>query len=462
MRRLSATVTRARNYRLQQQREFWPVVIAITGGIVAHYAIRAFDNLDGSRSTDNASANLHQNSFGIDIGSSFSRIAMRQAEESMPIVIENREGKRSTASSVMFLRGFNISHDSYTGTDDDSFVVGTSANESRILKSDKTFSGSSLLPKVSPAGGSIGELQKSFIYYLLAKDLMICATSRSDNAALLPAFVSVPNYFSAAHSSLIISACRDAGFNCVTSIPDGVSAVLGAMESGLYSRPPLRHDTVCVIDVGGGIVQLSLLLVKSVPLSIPIVLSEKTLLDSGGIFFDEAIVAHLIIEFNKIHKGIDVSNDKLALQKFHNAAEAAKIELSSSVISKIHIPFISADKSGPKHFEYDLSQSQLNIILQRHFSNINKSFEEVLDASRYQFENRTGSTDQCTNSDEVPKGNRLALNLAAIILVGGGARMSLLLRSLQTVAGDVPLLVHTQPEETVSIGASSFSKMMKF
>ena len=461
MRRLSATVTRAKNYQLQQQREFWPVIIAISGGIIAHYAIRAFDNLDGSRTADDDAASVHRNSFGIDIGSSLSRIAMRQAEDSMPIVIENREGKRATASCVMFLRGFHISHDSYTGTDDDSFVVGTSANESRILKSDKTFSGSSLLPKVVPGGSSIAELQKSFIYYLLAKDLMTCATSRSDSAALLPAFVSVPNYFSAAHSSLIISACRDAGFNCVTSIPDGVSAVLGSMESGLYSRPPVRHDTVCVIDVGGGIVQLSLLLVKSVPLSIPIILSQKTLLDNGGTFFDEAIVAHLKTEFNKIHEGINVSNDKLALQKFHDAAEAAKIELSSSSISKIYIPFISADKSGPKHFEYDLSQSQLNIILQKHFSNINNSFEEILDAGRCQFENRTGSADLLYGSDEVSKGSRLALNLAAVILVGGGARMSLLFRSLQSVTGDVPILVNAQPEETVSIGASSFSKIMK-
>ena len=187
-----------------------------------------------------------------------------------------------------------------------------------------------MLPIVVSAGSSIGELQKSFTYYLLAKDLMICSTSLSDSAAL--------NYFSTAHLSITISACRDAGFNCVTSIPDCVSAVLGSMESGLYSRPPLRHDTVCAIDVGEGIVQLSLSLVKSVPLSIPIVLSQKTLSDSGGIFFVVAIVAHLIIEFKKVHEGIDVSNDKLVLQKFYDAAEASEIELSSSLISKVHIP----------------------------------------------------------------------------------------------------------------------------
>ena len=77
----------------------------------------------------------------------------------------------------MFLRGFHISHDSCTGINDNSFVVGATTNESRILRLDRTFSSSSLLPQVVPAGSSRGELQKSFIYYLLAKDLMICATS---------------------------------------------------------------------------------------------------------------------------------------------------------------------------------------------------------------------------------------------------------------------------------------------
>ena len=462
MRRISPILTRARCYQLQQQREFLPIIIAIsTGAIVAHYVIRALDNLDRGTKTERASVDF-QNSFGIDIGSSFSRIAMRHAEESIPFVIENREGKRSTPSTVKFPHGFDVFDKSYTGTDDDSFIVGTSANKSRIIDSDRTFIGSSLLPNVSAVGSSMQEIQKSFIYYLLAKDLGMCAISRSGDAMLLPAFVSVPNYFSSAHSSLLVSACRDGGFNCLASLPDGVSAVLGAIETGLYVPPSLRYDAVCVIDVGGGIVQLSLLLVKSIPNSIPIILSQRTLLNNGGIFFDQAIVAHLIGEFSKIHPGIDLSNDKTALQKLTDAAEAAKIDLSNSFNSKIHIPFITADQNGPKHFEYDLSKSQLNIILEKYFIDINDSFMEVVDASRNQFDNCAGSSDLRNSSSEPPKGDKLALNLAAVILVGGGARMSLLRSSLQNVTGDVPLLIAQQPEETVSIGASSFSKMIKY
>ena len=71
-------------------------VITITGGIIAHYTIRAFDNLDGGRTADDAAASVHQNSFGIDTGFCFSGNASREAEESMPIVIENQIGKRST------------------------------------------------------------------------------------------------------------------------------------------------------------------------------------------------------------------------------------------------------------------------------------------------------------------------------------------------------------------------------
>ena len=459
MHRLSIISQNSRTLRHQhqQQREFVPFLLsAAVGALIGSYCERAFrastEGASVTKSTDNGPAR----SFGIDLGSSFSRIAIKEANGVSPFVIENREGKRLTSSVVYFPHGINVADQSYNGTDDDSFIVGTTANKSRYIDPEKTICASSLLAKsLSTPAKSLGEVQKSFFYFLLAKDLKIAASSRSEDEASLPTFVSVPNHFTSAQSSLLLSACKDAGFNCVASLPDGVSAVLGAIATALYAPPTVHHDTVVVVDVGGGLVQLSLVLVKSVPTSIPIILSQRTLLDSGGNFFDDAIVDHLILEFNKSNSGIDISADKRARQRLYDAAEAAKVELSTAYSSNVIIPFLTADHTGPKHLECVISRSQLSTILDDHLKNINDAIFEIIDDGKNQFKG-TDISSHTTSSDASTENNKqdLKFNLAAVILVGGGARMSLVRSSIQNVIGSVPLLVSQQPEEIVSIGAA--------
>ena len=136
--------------------------------------------------------------------------------------------------------------------------------------------------------------------------------------------------------------------------------------------------------------------------------------------------------------------------------------MSSALHSKILIPFLTANHTGPKHLSYDMSRAQLGIILEQQFKEINSSFIEVLNDGRDQFASSSGNSDEGISRDSITKGGKLDLNLSAVILVGGGARMPLLKTSIQEVIGDVPLLVSPQPEETVAIGASVFSKLAKF
>lgn len=434
-----------RRYQIQQQREFWPLVLAAGTGIVVHYAFRAFMNLNdderGTKPLENSV--VEQSSFGIDIGSSFSKIAMHQNEKPQPFVVENREGRRSIPSEILFPNGINTTDDAVGDIDQDSYVVGSSASSSRFLKPENTY---------NPSSSSMGEIEKSFIYYLLAKELRSSAQSKSDRAGTLPSFVSVPNYLSVVQSSLIVSACRDAGFNCIAALPDAVSAVLGNIETGIYIPPymkeSMKHETVIVIDVGGNIVQISALLVKNMRDSTPIVLSQKDLFNNGGRYFDKAIVDHLIKEFEKLNKGVVIASDKMARQRLYDAAEAAKIELSTASCSRVLVPFITADHYGPKHLDCDISKATLSALIDSLLIDINSSVETVLDSAKQQLLlNKKG--------DE-----KMNMNLAAFMIVGGGARMSLVRAGIERIAGGVPVLTGSQPEEMVSIGAAAFAKII--
>jgi molecular chaperone DnaK len=451
MRASMGAMKMGRRYQLQQQREFWPLVLAAGTGIVVHYAFRAYMNLneDDRETKPLENSIVEQCSFGIDMGSSFSKIAMHRNDKPQPFVVENREGKRSIPSEILFPNGINTTDNSVTDVDHDSYVVGSSASSSRFLKPENTY---------NPSSSSVGEIEKSFIYYLLAKELKSSAQSKSDRAGMLPSFVSVPNYFSVVQSSLVVSACRDAGFNCIGALPDAVSAVLGNIETGIYlpsyMKESMKHETVIVIDVGGNIVQISALLVKNLRDSTPIVLSQKILLENGGRHFDKAIVDYLIREFEKQNKGVVIASDKMARQRLYDAAEAAKIELSTASSSKVLIPFITADQYGPKHLDCDISRATLSALIDSLLTDISSSVETVLHSAKQQLL-LTRKSD-----GEKESGEKIDMNLAAFMIVGGGARMSLVKAGIERIAGEVPVLTGQQPEEIVSIGAAAFARII--
>lgn len=456
----SYSVKKNRFHLLEQKREFWPLLAAgAAAAVFAHYAIRAYENQDKIQEESVPEVNVSRNRsyFGIDIGSSSSRVSICELDKKSPYVVENREGRRSTPSVVFFDYGMHHAWKSVTDANKSNLYVGSSASRYRILKPEQTFTGSSLLKgSVFPVSTApLTSAEKSFIYYLLAEDLKITAQSKTERADSIPSHVSVPNAFTAAQSSLVVSSCRDAGFNCVASIPDAVAAVLGMIESDLY-RPPydidsMRHNSVYVIDIGGSIVQMSVLLVKSVSNCIPVILTQKTIENKGGNSYDEAIANYLLAEFSKENPGICLRNDSTAMTRIYDAAEAAKIELSGASTSKVYIPYITANHSRPMHLEVEISKTQLNIILEQLIADITQSFKEVLADAKNQL------SFPCSSELE---SEPVDLNLTAVLLVGGGARMPLIRSVIQEAAGSVPVLVSPQPEETTVIGVSAYSRML--
>lgn len=454
------SVKKHRFHLLEQKREFWPIVAIGAAAVLAHYAIRAYVNHEKVEEDVPAEIDLSRkrSSFGIDIGSSSSRVSICELDKKSPYVIENREGRRSTPSIVFMQHGMHRSWNPAKDMDKAEIYVGSSASRYRILKPEKTFTGSSLLDgSVFPAStAALATVKKSFLYYLLAENLKITALSKTEGADSIPSYVSVPNAFTAAQSSLVVSSCRDAGFNCIASIPDSVAAVLGMIESDLY-RPPyniesMRHNTVSVIDIGGSIIQMSVLLVKSVPNYIPIILTQKTI-ENGGFSYDEIIVNYLLAEFSKANPGICLRNDNSAMTRIYDAAELAKIELSGASTSKVYIPYITASQSCPVHLEVEISKTQLSIILMQSMADIGLSFKEVLADAKEQLS--FGSA--LTFEHDSPS---VDFNLTAVLLVGGGARMPLIRATVLEAAGSVPVIVSSQPEETIVIGASAYSRIV--
>jgi molecular chaperone DnaK len=404
-----------------------------------------------------------QDSFGIDIGSSFSRIAIRQADKSEPFMALNRDGKRSIPSVVRFPRGINISEESLIDINHGSYVVGAAASLSRFTESDTTFTGSSLISPVDclESAPQLLEIEKSFIFELLAKDLKVSVQSKYERPEVVPAFVSVPNFFTATQTALLISACRDAGLNCVASIPDSISAILGSIELGLYtpssSIQSKYRETVCVVDVGGSFVQMSILSMKNRANSIPTILAQKTLTNNGGNFFDDALVAHLMAQYSKLNGGVALSVDRRNKQLLYDAAELAKIDLSTAKSTKVQIPFISSSDEGLKHLECEVSKAELEILLDDLMRDIQSSFKDLLVQTSKQVTPISANVGE--QGTEV-KG--LGINLAAVLLVGGGARMPLIKSRMTDVIGDVPLLISQRPEEVVVLGASAFQKIAEY
>ena len=404
-----------------------------------------------------------QDSFGIDIGSSFSRISIRQADKSEPFMALNRDGKRCIPSAVRISRGINVKEESLNDINHGSYVVGEAASRSRFTESDTTFTGSSLMKPINSFESTplILEIEKSFVFELLAKDLKAFVQSKYERPEVVPAFVSVPNFFTASQTALLISACRDAGLNCVASLPDSVSAILGSIELGLYSpansMQSKSRETVCVVDVGGNFVQMSILLMKNRPNSIPTILAQKNLTQNGGNFFDDALVAYLMAQYSRLNGGTALSVDRRNKQLLYDAAEMAKIDLCIAKSTKVQIPFISSSDEGLKHLECEISRAELEILLDDLMRDIQTSFKDVVIQANQQL-NRSTITEG--ERGAVVKG--LGINLAAVLLVGGGARMPLVKSRMTDIIGDVPLLISQRPEEVVALGASAFQKIAEY
>lgn len=235
------------------------------------------------------------------------------------------------------------------------------------------------------------------------------------------AVITVPAYFNDAQRQATKDAGKIAGLNVRRIVNEPTAA---ALAYGLDKKT--NESKVLVFDLGGGTFDVSILDISEGVFEVLSTSGDNKL---GGDDWDAAIVNHLVNEF-KGSTGVDLSSDKMAMQRLREAAEKAKIELSSMQQTNINLPFLTADASGPKHFDYTLTRAEFQRITQ-----------DLLDRCRKPVETALGDAGVSTGEiDEV-------------LLVGGSTRMPAVQELVESITGKKPNM-SVNPDEVVAMGAA--------
>src|SRR6059036_2590367 len=294
---------------------------------------------------------------GIDLGTTNSVVAVMEGGE--PTVIPNAEGGRTTPSVVAF-------------TKDGQQLVGAPAkrqqvtNPTNTIFSIKRFMGRKydevseemkIVPYevVKGPNGDVRVKAEDKEYAPPEISAMILQKLKQDAEAYLgesvtDAVITVPAYFNNAQREATKDAGKIAGLNVLRIINEPTAASLA------YGLDKETDQTILVFDLGGGTFDVSILEIGDGVFEVKATSGDNHL---GGDNFDKAIVDWMVGEF-KASQGIDLSQDKMALQRLYEAAEKAKVELSTTQETQINLPFITADASGPKHLDQRLTRSKLN------------------------------------------------------------------------------------------------------
>ncbi len=369
---------------------------------------------------------------GIDLGTTNSCVALMEGGDSK--VVENAEGTRTTPSMVAFTEG-----------DDGEMLVGQPAKRQGVTNPDGTLFAIKRLIGRNFDGKAVTEMRKTVPFEISKADngdAWVTVKGEQYAPSQISAFVlqkmketaetylgetvdqaviTVPAYFNDSQRQATKDAGKIAGLEVLRIINEPTAA---ALAYGLDKQSDGK--TIAVYDLGGGTFDISVLEIGDGVFEVKATNGDTFL---GGEDFDLVVVNYLADEFKK-ENGIDLREDKLALQRLKEAAEKAKIELSSAVQTEVNLPFITADQSGPKHLTMKLTRAKLEALVD---DLIQRTLPPLKAALK----------DAAMTAGEIDE----------VVLVGGMTRMPKVIESVKTFFGREP---HkgVNPDEVVALGAA--------
>ncbi|CAH8522625.1 unnamed protein product [Schistosoma mattheei] len=366
---------------------------------------------------------------GIDLGTTNSCVAVMEGKQ--PKVLENSEGCRTTPSVVAF-------------TSDGERLVGAPAKRQAVTNSANTFSATKRLIGRRYDDPEVQKDMKNSAFKIIKAsngDAWLEAHGKAYSPSQIGAFVlikmketaesylgskvknvviTVPAYFNDSQRQATKDAGKIAGMEVLRVINEPTAAALA------YGLDRTDDKTIAVYDLGGGTFDISVLEIQKGVFEVKSTNGDTFL---GGEDFDNELLRFLIKEFQR-EQGIDVTKDPMALQRVKEAAEKAKIELSSSLQTDINLPYLTMDKAGPKHMHFKLTRAKLEHLVEplikRTIEPCNKALKDA----------------------EVK-----ASDISEIILVGGMTRMPKVQETVEKIFGKTPSK-SVNPDEAVAMGAA--------
>ena len=342
---------------------------------------------------------------GIDLGTTNSCVAVMEGGK--PVVITNAEGSRTTPSVVAFTK---------TGER----VVGDAAKRQAVTNADKTIAsikrhmGSDYKVDIDGKKYSPQEIS-AMILSKLKRD-----AESYIGEPVTEAVITVPAYFTDAQRQATKDAGKIAGLDVKRIINEPTAAALS------YGLDNEEEQKIMVYDLGGGTFDVSIIEIGDGVIEVLATAGDNKL---GGDDFDNAITQYMLEEFKKA-EGVDLSTDKMAMQRLKEAAEKAKKELSSATTTNINLPFITATQDGPKHFDMDLTRAKFDELT-----------AHLVDKTRVPVQTALKDADLT------------AAELDKVLLVGGSTRIIAVQDMVKKLTGKDPFK-GINPDECVAIGAS--------
>nr|CAD7431315.1 unnamed protein product [Timema monikensis] len=367
---------------------------------------------------------------GIDLGTTNSCVAVMEGKQAK--VIENAEGSRTTPSVVAFTRdgerlvGMPAKRQAVTNSANTFYatkrLIGRKFSDAEVKKDMKTLSYKVVQASNGDAWvqGSDGKMYSpSQIGAFILMKMKETAESYL-NTPVKNAVITVPAYFNDSQRQATKDAGQIAGLNVLRVINEPTAAALA------YGMDKTDDRVIAVYDLGGGTFDISILEIQKGVFEVKSTNGDTFL---GGEDFDNTLVNFLVTEFKK-EQGIDVTKDPMAMQRLKEAAEKAKVELSSSLQTDVNLPYLTMDSSGPKHMNLKLSRSKFESLvgdlIKKTISPCQKALQDA----------------------EVSKSD-----IGEVLLVGGMTRMPKVQSTVQDIFGRQPSRA-VNPDEAVAVGAA--------